>query len=147
MAKAYPQQGIGTLVNHVAEGDNPHHAHVTPIYQTSTFEFEDVASGAAIVSGAQEGYYYTRCNNPNQEQLAAKIAYLEGLDLLGAQPGRRPQEIVAGQVFASGMGAISTAILARVGGEGVIIAQEALYSGTFQLLNAVAPRYGIRVVF
>ncbi len=41
-----PNQGIGTLVNHVAEGDNAHYAHVTPIYQTSTFGFPDVATGA-----------------------------------------------------------------------------------------------------
>jgi len=142
-----PQHGIGTLVNHIAEEGHPYHAHISPIYQTSTFSFPDVATGAAIFKGEDSGYTYTRLKNPNQIQLAQKYAVLEGLDLLRAQPDRPMGEIVAGQVFATGMSAITSAILARVRSGQTIIAQEALYGATFTFLHEIAPRYGIQVIW
>lgn len=140
-----PKQGMSTLVNHVAEGHNPFHAHVTPIFQTSTFSFPDVATGAAIFKGETPGYIYTRMSNPNQAQLAAKFAVLEGLDLLRANPKRSTDEIVGGHVFTSGMAAVSTALLARVKQGETIIAQKALYGATFTFLNDLAPKFGIQV--
>ena len=73
-----PKHGIGTLVNHVAEGGDPLCAHIAPIYQTSTFRFPDVDTGAARFRGEEEGYIYSRYDNPNLRQAAAKIAALEG---------------------------------------------------------------------
>lgn len=142
-----PEQGLSTLVNHVAEGHNDLHAHVTPIYQTSTFSFPDVATGAATFKGETDGYIYTRLNNPNQDQLISKYAVLEGIDLLRAQPDRPVEEIVSGLLFASGMAAISSAILACVKRGDTIIAQNALYGATFNLLHDIAPQYGIQVVW
>lgn len=147
MGHINPHNGIGTLVNHIAEGEHPLHSHLAPIYQTSTFGFPDVATGAAIFKGEDPGYTYTRMKNPNQVFLANKIAALEGLDLLRAQPERPFEQIVAGQVFATGMAAITSAILARVSTGQTIIAQEAVYGATFTFLHDVAPRYGINVVW
>ncbi len=147
MAKFSAKHGMSTLVNHVAEGDNPHHAHVTPIYQTSTFSFPDVATGASIFKGEEEGFVYTRLANPNQAQLAAKYAVLEGLDLLRAQPGKPVEDVVDAHLFATGMAAVTTSILARVKSGQTVIAQEALYSATFNFLHDLAPRYGINVVW
>ena len=147
MAKFKPSFGLGTLVNHVAEGDNPEHAHVTPIYQTSTFRYPDVATGVAIWKGEEPGYIYTRLGNPNLDQLAQKIAALEGLDLLRASPGRDPDEIVAGLLFASGMAAVTSSILARVRSGDTVIAQEAVYGGTYTFLHDIAPHYGIETVW
>lgn len=141
-----PKQGLSTLVNHVGEGHNPDHAHVTPIYQTSTFSFPDVATGASIFKGGP-GYVYTRMNNPNQVQLAQKYAVLEGIDLLRDNPGKEIDEVVAGHVFASGMAAVTSAILGRVRGGQTIIAQEAIYGATYTFLHDVAPRYGIQVIW
>ena len=78
--KFNPSQGISTLVNHASGKAHALNAHVEPIYQTSTFGFPDTETGAAIFAGA-EGYVYTRWENPNSDQLADKIAILEGLDL------------------------------------------------------------------
>jgi methionine-gamma-lyase len=142
-----PRHGISTLVNHATEGDHPHHAHIAPIYQTSTFGFPDVETGAALFKGEQPGFIYTRYDNPNLRQVAAKIALLEGLDLLRAAPDRSQEEVVRGFVFASGMAAVTAAILARVRGGQTVIAQEALYSATFNFLREVAPRYGINVIW
>lgn len=147
MSLINPRHGIGTLVTHVAEMRNPLNAHVTPIYQTSTFSFPDVQTGAARFKGEEPGYIYTRLNNPNLEQLALKIAVLEGLDLLRAQTDRPVEEICGGLVFASGMAAITAAILARVKGGQTIIAQENIYSATFNFLRDLAPQYDIQVVW
>lgn len=142
-----PRQGMSTLATHALEGDNPHHAHVSPIFQTSTFGFEDSASGAEVFNHTRPGYIYTRLSNPNLEQTAGKIAILEGLDLLRAQPATPWQEIVAGRLFASGMAAVTAAIMARVPPGGMVIAQSMLYSATYNFLQAIAPRCGIGVVF
>ena len=142
-----PKSGLGTIVTHLDEGENPNHAHVTPIYQTSTFSFPDVATGAALFKGEQPGYVYTRLGNPNTDQIATKIAALEGLDLLRNQPGRKSEEVVGGFVFSSGMSAISAAVLARVKAGDTVIAQDALYAATVTLLNDLGPRFGFNVVW
>jgi methionine-gamma-lyase len=142
-----PKIGLGTLVTHVTEGDDPRFAHVTPIYQTSTFDFPDVATGASIFSGDVPGLNYTRWNNPNQQQLADKIAALEGIDLLRAQPERKADELVAGMTFTSGMAAVSAAVLGRIRPGQAIIAQKRSYSATHELLSKIGPRWGIETVF
>ena len=147
MSSIDPRQGIGTLVTHAAEMDDPLNAHVTPIYQTSTYYFPDVDTGAARFRGDEPGYIYTRLTNPNFEQLATKIAVLEGLDLLRAQPETPVEAVVRGMVFASGMAAVTAAILARVHGGQTIIAQQNIYSATFNFLHDLAPQYGIQVVW
>jgi methionine-gamma-lyase len=147
MTKISAQQGIGTLVNHVAEGEDPLHATTMPIYQTSTFSFPDVAAAAAAFRGDQKAYIYTRYDNPNANQLVRKYAVLEGLDLLRARPEVPAEDLVDGHLFASGMAAATTAILARVKGGETIIAQESLYSACYNFLHDVAPRYGIQVIW
>jgi len=136
---------FGTLVTHVGEDDNPHHTHVTPIYQTSTFNFPDVATGAGIVARTEPGYYYTRLGNPNLDHLARKIATLEGLDLIRLQPETDPDTLVAGQVFTSGMAAITAVLFSHLKAGDTIVAQEAVYSATFTFLKEIAPTLGIQV--
>jgi methionine-gamma-lyase len=142
-----PHHSISTLVTHVGEDENPHHSHVSPIYQTSTFNFPDVATGAGIVARTEPGFYYTRLGNPNLEQLAHKIAYLEGLDLMRQQPGVDPNSLVAGQAFSSGMAAITAVLLSLLKSGDTVIAQEAVYSATFTFLKDIATSLGIQVVW
>jgi len=138
---------IGTLVTHVGEDNNPHHTHVTPIYQTSTFNFPDVATGAGIVARTEPGYYYTRLGNPNLDHLARKIATLEGLDLIRLQPETDPNTLVAGQVFTSGMAAITAVLFSLLKAGDTVVAQEAVYSATFTFLKEIAPTLGIQVAW
>lgn len=147
MKKIDPKMGMGSLSTHVGEGDNPYDAHVMPIYQTSTFGFPDVATGAAIFKGEKPGYIYTRMKNPNLDQLAMKYAVLEGLDILRENPEIPAENVVGGFVFSSGMAAIVTSILARAKTGDTIIAQEALYGATYTFLHDMAPHFGIKVVF
>ena len=142
-----PNYGISTIVNHYQEGDNQYHAHVTPIFQTSTFGFPDVATGAAIFAGEQSGYIYSRAGNPNVVQLAKKYAYLEGLDLIRQNPDVSPDELVAGRVMSSGMAAISAAVMGHVTAGQKVIVQRELYGNAYRFFNEVAPRIGIQVIW
>ena len=147
MTRIASDYGISTIVNHLAEGENPHHAHVTPIYQTSTFGFPDVETGGRIFVGEEPGYTYTRGGNPNSDQLARKYAYLEGLDLVRQRPDTPPDEIVAGEVTASGMAAITSAVLGRVRAGQTVVAQRHLYGNAYRFFNELAPRLGIQVAW
>lgn len=147
MQRSIFNMGIGTLVNHFEEGDHPHHSHVMPIYQTSTFEFPDVATGAGIFSGQNEGYFYTRIDNPNMTQLGRKYAVLEGQDLLASQPEADVNSIVAGKVFSSGMAAITSTLLALAKAGDTIIVQKAIYGNTFVFLHEIASQLGINLVW
>jgi methionine-gamma-lyase len=147
MDQVSPDFGIGTLVNHAGEGNNPLNAHVTPLYQSSVFRFPDFAHAEAIYRGETQGYVYTRLDNPNTKQLELKYAMLEGLDLLRAKPQPEVEEVVAGKVFASGMAAISSVIMARARAGETVISQRALYSDTFGFLEEIATRLGIEVAW
>lgn len=142
-----PRLGMSTLAAHIGEGEHALHSHVSPIYQTSTFSFPNTQTGADIFSGAEEGYVYTRWENPNSDQLAEKIAVLEGLDLLRADPERPVSEIVAARMVSSGMAAVTTAVLSRVKNSQKIIAQNSLYSATYQFFSTMKDNYGIEVIF
>ncbi|MFT4636499.1 MAG: methionine-gamma-lyase [Arenicella sp.] len=141
-------RGIGTLVNHVAEHKHHLRAHVMPIYQTTTFGFDDVASALDCFSFKDtESFVYTRGRNPNSIQLAEKISYLEGLDLIEAAPERPVNELVDAYITASGMGAINVAVLSRMKQGDVAIVQTSIYGGTHTFWTEIAPRFGISAVF
>ena len=139
--------GIGTLVTHYTEGDNPLNAHVSPIFQTSTFSFPDVQTGADIFAGTNKGFSYSRVDNPNARQLAAKIAVLEGIDLIRENPDMHIPDLVAGKMFASGMAAITTTVMALVEAGGTVISQKMLYGNAYNLMKRILPLYDINVIW
>jgi len=147
--KEYPgkYRGLTTFLTHYTEVENAENAHITPIYQNSVFAFDSTDSGAAIAGGEKPGYYYTRLNNPNHQQLAQKLAALEAWDLMKQDPEKDPAEMVGGLVFASGMAAVTAAILACVHSGETVLTQSALYDGTYLFMKNLAPRYGINVVW
>lgn len=147
MSKFSPEHGLSTIAIQAEETENPNHAHITPIYQSATFTFPDVHTGQEIFSRSQHGYYYSRIDNPNLHQLAKKYAILEGIDLIRNQPEGDVDQIVAGKVFASGMAAITTAILSICKPGDTLISQSALYSHTYTFLDRILPRYGVEVVW
>lgn len=104
-----------------------------PIYQNSTFRFATAAECAEAFQDEESGYVYTRWGNPTQEVLEKKLAVLEAGE--------------AALATASGMGAVSTALLTALADGGHVVAMENLYSATFQILNEEFPRFGIETTF
>ena len=104
-----------------------------PIYQNSTFRFTTAAECAEAFRDEESGYVYTRWGNPTQEVLEKKLAVLEGGE--------------AALATASGMGAVSTALLTALTDGGHVVAMANLYSATFQILNEDLRRFGIETTF
>ena len=101
----------------------------TPIFQSTTFAFEDAEQGAALFSHQREGYVYTRYGNPTLNALEEKIAALEGAE--------------AAQVTATGMAAISTAVLSFVKAGDHIVSARSIYSAAFDLFYRKLPTWGV----
>lgn len=116
-------------------------SHTAPIYQTSTFVFDDVESGAKAFRHEEGGasHVYSRLGNPTVEELERTICSLETYSL--DYPER-----YTGMAFGSGMAAISTGIISFAHG-GHIIAQNDLYGCTSQFLKEEAPGMGMNVSF
>jgi len=102
-----------------------------PIYQTSTFSFDDPAACAEALSDPGGGHAYSRYRNPTTQALEDAVASLEG----GA-------EAIA---TSSGMGAINAVLLGLLHPGDHVIAQRCLYGGTFAVLADLAARHGIEV--
>ena len=124
--------GRGTRAIHSGETERGSNGPVTaPIFRTSTFTFASTAEMKRWAEGKSRAYIYTRYGNPTLEVAEAKIAALEG--------GQ------AALVTASGMAAISSALLAVLGSGDEVIATRQLYGGTYRLMRDVLPRLGIGV--
>ncbi|MDD5091046.1 MAG: aminotransferase class I/II-fold pyridoxal phosphate-dependent enzyme [Candidatus Wallbacteria bacterium] len=139
--------GFGTTAVRFGEHGFPDGSHVMPIYQTSTFSFPDVATGQAAFQEGSETYYYTRLGNPNSRHLASRLAALEGFDLLREEPGKKPKDIVAGEVFSSGMAALTGIVLSTTKPGGQVIVQSSLYGGSHGWFRNLSQRFGIEVIW
>ncbi len=101
-----------------------------PIFQTSTFEVED-NDEQLRVTGSDS--YYTRYGNPTNTAAEKTIAQLESVD--------------SALTFSSGMGAISTTIMALLKAGDHIVAQREIYGGTYKFLSQWLPKYGVETTF
>ena len=104
-----------------------------PIYQTSSYVFNNADHAANLFSLAEPGYIYTRLNNPTNDVLEQRLAAVEGG--LGAV------------VTSSGAAAIATTFLTLLRSGDHIVASQSLYGGTFNLLNVTLKRFGIETTF
>lgn len=104
-----------------------------PIYQTSSYVFNDSNHAANLFSLAEPGFIYTRLNNPTNDILEQRLAAIEGG--------------IAAVVTASGTAAITTTLLTLLKAGDHIVASNSLYGGTFNLLSVTLPRHGITTTF
>lgn len=104
---------------------------VTPLYQSATFVFESAQQGGERFAGNEPGYIYTRLGNPTTAELERKMAILEGAEAAAAT--------------ASGMGAVSAALLANLQMGDHLVASNAVYGCTFALMTSQFARFGIEV--
>lgn len=103
------------------------------IYQTTAFDMHGLEQLDAVASGRETGYIYTRDGNPNHDAFASDIAKLEKAE--------------AGVVCASGMGAMTAALLDHVRTGDHLVAARVLYGRTVQLLHHLRTSFGIETTF
>ncbi|MGA9392981.1 MAG: aminotransferase class I/II-fold pyridoxal phosphate-dependent enzyme [Candidatus Sulfotelmatobacter sp.] len=102
----------------------------TPIYQTSTFEVTD---NDEQLQATHTDHFYTRYGNPTNTVAEKTIAALEGVE--------------AALTFASGMGAITTALMALLKSGDHVVAQRDIYGGVNKFLSQWLPKMGIETTF
>lgn len=125
---------LSYILNHLGENREDYfNAIAPPLMQTSNFAFSDV-DGLRHALGDEYGtMLYSRGNNPTVNMLRKKLAALAGAD--------------DALVFGSGMGAVSTAVLANVSQGDHIISVANPYSWTYRLFDKLLPRFGVHTTF
>jgi O-acetylhomoserine (thiol)-lyase len=104
-----------------------------PIYQTTSYVFNNSDHAANLFSLAEPGFIYTRLNNPTNDVLEQRLAAMEGG--------------VAAVATASGTAAIATTLMVILKTGDHIVASSSLYGGTYNLLSNTLPRFGITTTF
>src|SRR5881394_2348335 len=108
-------------------------ARAVPIYQTTSYVFENSDHAAALFNLERAGHIYTRISNPTTAVLEERLAALEaGIGAI---------------CTASGMAALHLAIATLLGAGEHIVASASLYGGTINLLTHTLPRFGITTTF
>lgn len=105
----------------------------TPIYQTSTYRFENSKDAIRYAQGDESVLVYTRYHNPTVNEVEDRIALMEDGE--------------AAALFSSGMAAISTTILAVCKAGDEIVSTPALYGGTYRFFRDTLPMYDITVKY
>lgn len=123
-----------TLSLHAGQHPDPvTGARAVPLYQTTSFVFQDTDHAAALFNLERAGHIYTRISNPTTGVLEERLAALEGG--------------VGAICTASGMAAMHLAIATLLGAGDHIVASTSLYGGTINLLTHTLPRFGITTSF
>lgn len=104
-----------------------------PIYQTTSYVFDNSDHAADVFNLSQPGYIYSRLNNPTCDILEQRLAALEGG--------------IGAVTTASGTAATTTALLTLLRAGDHIVASNSLYGGTFNLLQVTLPRLDIHTTF
>jgi methionine-gamma-lyase len=123
--------GSSTIAVHADRDVHPSRALARPIFQTSAFWAEDGEQFAQAAVEQRGHDFYTRYGNPNHAQVAAVVAELEQTE--------------AAMVTASGMAALTTAVLGLVSAGDHVIGQKSTYGGTASVLLNLLPRLGVSI--
>lgn len=123
-----------TLAVHAGQRPDPvHGARAQPIFQTTSYLFEDAEHAASLFNLERAGHIYSRISNPTVAALEERLAALEGG--------------VAAVCTASGQAALHLAVATLLDAGGHIVASSALYGGSRNLLGLTLPRFGIETTF
>jgi len=123
------------LSTRCVQGDGPQKAGpaVEPIFQTSTFVFENQQEMLASVIGKSDKHVYTRWSNPTTRNVETRLSALEHTE--------------GSLMFSSGMAAISSAVFAMVHNGERVLSCDSIYGGTLHLFEDILPQSGISVDF
>jgi O-acetylhomoserine (thiol)-lyase len=127
-------QHFATLAVHAGQTADPATGSRTvPIYQTTSFVFDDADHAGRLFALKEFGNIYTRIMNPTTDVFEKRVAALEGG--------------VAGLATASGMAAVALIMNTLAGAGDEIVSTSALYGGTYNLFHYTLPKLGVKVRF
>lgn len=123
-----------TLSVHAGQRPDPTTgSRAVPIYQTTSFVFDDTAHAAGLFNLEETGHIYSRISNPTVAVAEERVAALEGG--------------VGAVATASGQAALHLAIATLAGAGDHIVSSRSLYGGTYNILALTLPRFGIETTF
>ena len=123
-----------TLSLHAGQQPDPAtRSRAVPIYQTTSYLFQDTDHAAALYNLERPGHIYTRLSNPTVAVLEERVTALEGG--------------VGGVATASGMAALFLAVATLMDSGGHIVSSGSLYGGSHNLFSYTLPRFGITTTF
>jgi methionine-gamma-lyase len=120
--------------------ENAEHAHLLPIFSSSTFTFDSAQQGMDRFSGKEPGYMYSRFANPTVRAAERLIA---GLEAFGLRDKDGVDLELRAMLLASGQAAMSTMMLANLSAGDTVLSHPSLYGGTYEFLYGMLPRFGI----
>lgn len=135
--------GFSSVAIHGGHQKDPNSAHITPVYASSTYVFDDADQGMRRISGQEKGYIYSRWGNPTISEAEEKIAALESFGIKDIEG--EPIQLKA-ILHASGMAAVTTLLIGTLKAGDKILSHYSLYGGTQQLLDNILPALGIEVI-
>ena len=133
--------GFSSTAIHSGHEKGGHNAHLTPIYASSTYVFDNADQGMRRFNGEEKGYIYSRWGNPTITEAEEKISALESFKL--KEENGEPVHLKT-LLHASGMAALSTLILGTLKSGDKILSHFSLYGGTQELMEKVLPAIGNR---
>ena len=141
--KKIPYSGFSSVAIHGGHEADPNYAHLTPIYASSTYVFDEAEQGMRRFSGEEKGYIYSRWGNPTITEAEQKIAALESFGITGEDGNPIPLKAI---LHASGMSAISTLMIGTLKAGDKILTHYSLYGGAQELVEKILPPLGIEAV-
>ncbi|MCH7555184.1 MAG: O-acetylhomoserine aminocarboxypropyltransferase [Proteobacteria bacterium] len=123
-----------TLSLHAGQRPDPvHGARAVPIYQTTSYVFDDTDQAAALFNLERAGHLYSRISNPTVAVLEERVAALEGG--------------VGAVCTASGQAALCLAVMTLMDGGAHMVSSQSIYGGSHNLFTHTLPRFGIETSF
>jgi methionine-gamma-lyase len=135
-------KGFGSLAIHAGHIQDPMYAHLTPLYASSTYVYDEAEQGMRRFSGQEPGYIYSRWGNPTMSEAERKIAAMETYRI---EKDGQPLEAMA-ILHASGMAAISSLFMSTLKAGDKILTHYSLYSGTEQYMKQLLEPLGLTAV-
>jgi len=125
--------GFNSKLVHGTGTKDPLGSVTTPIYQSSTFEFQSAEHGAQCFSGESDGYIYTRIGNPTIADLEKTLALIENG--------------FGGIATSSGMGAVNVVYMALLGAGSHIVSHNAVYGPARGIIEGTYSRFGVESTY
>jgi methionine-gamma-lyase len=137
-------ESMSAVAIHASQQQSWEHAHLTPIFATSTFTFDSAEQGMKRFTGEEPGYTYSRFGNPTCQVAEKVVAALECFNLTNSNG--QPLQARA-LLHSSGQAAMATMFLSNVKAGDTILSGYKIYGGTFEFLNDFLPSMGVNSIF
>lgn len=143
MPKKNIYTGFSSVAIHSGHEQDANSSHLTPIYASSTYVFDDADQGMRRFNGEEKGYIYSRWGNPTMTEAEEKISALETFDITDQNGEQLKVKTI---LHASGMAALSTLMIGNLRSGDKILTHFSLYGGMQELLEKVLPGLGIETI-